>query len=267
MARIYAKGKWFEQVEPSTFSETEFEDRVNLHANRIYPHYHVVQFKKPLLTPDETKESGVTRTAADLAFISRDYKEWCVVEIEMGYHSLEKHIRPQLNRLLYASYGNEEAIYLSSKHAELDLPNLTTMVRSSPMRLLLIVNQNRPDWIRALSSMDVVVAVFELFRADDGEEVFRVNGEYPTMLEYVSACSFHKTVPRLLGIEQPDRLELPDDNGVIKLLYNSCLTEWRRVYDEDNFWLTAMRRNPLNSKHRYEVWRQNDGQLVLRRSL
>lgn len=100
MARILINNTWYEQVEPSTFYETEFEDRISLHAPSVYPHYFVVPFKKPLITTDPLSSSavGTGGVVPDLAFIARDYKEWWVVEVEMSYHSFAGHIRPQIGR-------------------------------------------------------------------------------------------------------------------------------------------------------------------------
>ena len=97
MARLLIEDSWFEQVEPTTFSETEFEDRVVLHAPSIYPEYFVIPFKKRV-------ESDEGAAVPDIAFISRDYKEWRIVEVEMGYHSFSSHVEPQVQKLANADY-------------------------------------------------------------------------------------------------------------------------------------------------------------------
>lgn len=263
MARICIDKKWYEQVEPSTFSELEFELRIGLHAPSVYPHYHVLPFKKHLVTPD------LTRVVADLAFVSKDYSEWWVVEVEMGYHDFGSHVKPQVEKLLTASYGVDEAEYLyeqSKSNSSLDLRKLTDLIKESNARVLLVVNQNKAAWRAELSKHNVVTAIFELFRSDDEHEIFRVNGEYPSILTArLSSCTFHPTIPRLLGVDEPSNLDLAP-RAIVRLLYNNCVTEWRRIDEGGQMWLTALNRNPLEPKHKYAIYRQNDGQLVLRRN-
>lgn len=269
MARILINDTWYEQVEPSTFSEAEFEDRISLHAPSVYPHFFVVPFKKKLTTTDplSSSEVGTGGVVPDLAFIARDYKEWWVVEVEMSYHNFKGHIRPQIQKLQNANYGDDEATYLVNKEPSLDLDRLKTLIATSPIQVLLIINQPRQDWIKELAKDDIVTSVFELFRSDGEHEIFRVNGEYPSLLtDKVSDCVFHSVVPRLLKISHPDELGVPP-RGIIRLLYNNCVTEWRRIDQDTEVYITAVNRNPLKANWSYEIHRQNDGQLVLKQSI
>ncbi|GIK41177.1 MAG: hypothetical protein BroJett011_50100 [Chloroflexota bacterium] len=264
MARICVKKKWYEQVEPSTFSEEEFETRVAVHAPSVYPFYHVLPFKKPLRTPDDTVETGVSRVIPDLVFIAKDYSEWWIVEVEMAYHNFNSHVKPQIVKLLNAEYSVEEVDFLCSKYDFLDRTSMMRLVGNSSTRVLVIINQNKPEWARYWTR-NVVFATFELFRSNDNYEVFRVNGQYPSVLiDRLSTCTFHSLVPRLLGIDEPSKLKI-GRNNIIKLLFNNCVTEWRRIKEGKQIWLTAVNRDPLNSRHQYSIYRQNDGQLVLQR--
>lgn len=264
MARIFVDNSWYEQVEPSTFSEVEFEMRVTLHAPSVYPFYHVLPFKRALRAPDDTVESRVSTVIPDLIFIAKDYSEWWIVEVEMAYHSFGSHVKPQITKLLSAEFGIEEVNYLCSKHKFLDNLRMVQMVDNTPIRVLVVINQNRPEWANHWTK-NVVFATFELFRSDDNRDLFRVNGDYPCVLvEKLSSCTFHPIVPRLLGIDEPSQLEIAR-YGNVKLLFNNCVTEWRRIDEGDRMWLTCADRNPLNLQHRYSIYRQNDGQLVLNR--
>src|SRR5208283_903039 len=97
--------EWYEQVEPSTFSETEFEDRVIAHAPNVYPEYFVIPFKLTVSSPSGNQKP-------DLVFIARDYSDWWVCEVEMGYHDFNGHVEPQVQGLTEAHYGENEASYL-----------------------------------------------------------------------------------------------------------------------------------------------------------
>lgn len=264
MARICVNREWFEQVEPSTFSEETFEERVALHAPSVYPFFHVVPFKKPVLAPDNS-EDRVTHVAPDLAFIAKDYSEWWIVEVEMGYHSFTGHVKPQIEKLLAADYGIDEVDYLCKKYTNLNRNKLISLITGTPSRVLVILNQNRPDWASHWNKQTerVIVAVFELFASQDNKEIFRVDGAYPSILsDRITKCTYHPSVPRLLGVEEPEKLNLPR-RAIIKMLYNNCVTEWRRIDEGEQVWLTAANRNPLRPKSNYAIYRQNDDQFVL----
>jgi hypothetical protein len=259
MARILINELWYEQVEPCSFGETEFEDRIVLHAPSVYAEYYVLPFK-------QTVEASMGKARADLIFISRNYDDWRVVEVEMGYHSFDDHVEPQVEKLANAQYGKPQAKYLFDKYNYLDLDKLTTLISNTQPQIIVIVNEPKPDWIKRLTRHNAIIAVFELFRAEDDKEIFRVNGEYPTLIsDNICACSFHPIIPRYLQIHEPNLLNFPLGMK-IKLRYNNCITEWIRVDADGKVWLQPAGRNPLNPKLNYQLYRQSDKTLVLRSS-
>ena len=225
-------------------------------------------FKKKVFAPDDSTDTGVSGVVPDLVFIAQDYSEWLIVEVEMGHHSFNGHVKPQIDKLLSADYGLEEAEYLYEKHAQagsLDKAKLMQLVMQSQPRVLVIVNQNKPDWAQHWKK-NVVFASFELFRcSDDGNEIFWVNGEYPSIFtEQVSTCAFHRYITRIIRIDRPDALNVRSDR-ILRLLLNDCVTEWRWIEQGNEVYLTALNRNPLNAKNTYGIYRRNDGQLVLKK--
>ena len=164
-------------------------------------------------------------------------------------------------------YSDQEAKYLCQKATFLDREKVTQMVQEIPPQVLVIVNEPKAEWANQLSKYGAVIVVFELFRSEKECEIFRVNGEYPTQLiDSVSQCSFHPITPRFLEVRKPEALDLPR-HGRIKLRYNNCVTEWERVDAEDKVWLSPIGRNPLIAHHEYEILRQGDNTLVLRRRM
>jgi len=263
MARIRAQRVWYEQVEPSTFSEEVFEQRVTLHAPSVYPFYHVLPFKRSVKVADALSPKGYSEVVPDLIFVAKDYSDWWICEIEMGYHNFRSHVKPQIEKLLEAYYGEDEVDYVCKKYSDIERVRLLELVRRVEPRVIVIVNQHVPKWLSGWDGRNVVFAVFELFTSSDGDDVFRVNGEYPYYLKCkISSCSFHPIVPRLLTIDQPDKLNLPQGQRV-KLLYNNCLTEWRRIDEGDEVYLTSEGRNPLKPKCKYSIYERNDGLLIL----
>lgn len=281
MPRILVEETWYEQVEPSTLSELVFQDRISLHAPLIYPHYYVIPFNKTLTAPSEsnsreyyhdrespdgdelTGDSNVLKVRADLAFVAKDYSEWSVVEVEMGYHSFNGHVKPQIETLLRASYGRDEAEYLCSKVEGLDVGKMYHMIQYMPMSFLIILNQNKPEWSKWLSERRIKIITFELFRSKENKEIFLVDGTYTSNVLYkVSDCEFHPTIPRLLGIRSPESY-FPQGSH-IDLVFNNCLTSWEVIHSQSSVWITATRRDPLNTKYRYSIYLLGDGRLLLR---
>lgn len=259
MARVLVEDEWFEQVEPSTFAETYFEDRIVLHAPTLYPDYHVLPFKKVV-------ESEYGRVRPDLVFVSRNYQEWRIVEVEMGYHSFNDHVEPQVQKLANAAYGEPEVEYLCKKMPSLEFDETARLMEEAQPEVLIIVNEPKPNWARQLSKYGAIVAVFELFRSAEDVEIFRVNGEYPMpYVDTVSECSFHPVIGRLLEVHNPEALDLPR-RGRIKLRYNNCITEWERTDAEGRVWLSPVGRNPLDSRCEYAIFSQPDSSLTLLKS-
>lgn len=249
--------EWFEQIEPSTFSESELESRIILHAPTIYPEYYVLPFK-------QTVESPHGKAKADLIFIAKDYSDWWICETEMGYHDLIAHVEPQIQILTAAYYGEKEVQYVCSKLPELNYQKILKLIQNTPVKVLVIVNEPKKEWIRPLSKYGAIVAVFELFRSNGNDEIFRVNGEYPSRyISHISKCIFHPIIPRYLEVTNPDLLNLPK-HGRIVLKYNNCITEWERIDAENKVWLSPVGRNPLSTNCEYEIYQQGDSTLVLR---
>jgi hypothetical protein len=93
-----------------------------------------------------------------------------------------------------------------------------------------------------------------------------VNGEYPTQyIETISACEVHPFINSMLLVHNPARLQMPL-RGIIRLRYNNCITEWQRTDAEDKVFLNPVGRSPLpENRYDYEIFRQGDGVLTLRR--
>ena len=218
--------RWYDKIEPSTMYEVELESQILVHSESVYPNYFVVPFKKTLDTINPgTGEFDTVK--ADLAFIAKDYKEWWVVEVETGSQDLKNHAIPQVKKLANADYKEEVVEYLVSQNGELVAGEVRRLVLETETKILVLLNQHLAKWTAELNRIGVAVGIFEVFRGSGGGEILRVNGEYPsTYNEMVSNCYFHPGAKRLLGVEKPQNLDLPQNREVFRLTFNNCLTEW-----------------------------------------
>src|SRR6266853_4682229 len=104
MPRLLVGSDWYEPLDGAALYEQEFERVLFQRAPSLFPGYVPVRFKK--LVYSETDGAR-----ADYALVEAQYRDWWIVEVEMGHHSLEDHVLPQVAILARAHYGEEEATY------------------------------------------------------------------------------------------------------------------------------------------------------------
>jgi hypothetical protein len=256
MARILFNGEWFEEVSTTALYETEFEQLVMNHSNILYPDYIAVPFRQTV-----SDEFGSAR--ADFALIHSQYRDWWVVEVEMGHHSFTGHVLPQVTILANAQYGVEQAQALCTQNPQLEVSRISDMLKGQQPRVLVVVNIPRPDWKEPLARQDALLAVFEIFRSVRNQYIFRVNGEHPPRkVDAISKCHFDKILPRLLVVESPGVLGVATGSRVT-INYQNGTTEWSRLDVKDSVWLTPINNNPLNVNKVYQLQRLSDSTFLI----
>jgi hypothetical protein len=257
MAKILFQNRWFEELAPTSVYESVFEGIVKAHALSLWPRFHAVRFKAAVYAEN-------TAAKPDFALVEHGYREWWVVEVEMEHHSLDGHVLPQIRTLAEASYGKDEATKLCESCPDLDVGKVTDMMKGRQPRVLVVVNKPRPEWIKPLAKHDASLAVFEVFRSDRNEYLFRVNGEHPIgPSEVVSLCRFDSLITRWLVVDSPAGLGV-SPQGKVQIIYHDHLTEWQRIDVSDKVWLLSLGPNPLSEDYDYEILRRGDGQFMFR---
>jgi hypothetical protein len=258
VARLLIDGEWFDSISPESIYESDFEELLLSNAGHLYPGFFAARFKA-------TVESEHGRAKADRALIDKIYRTWWVVEVELGSHPLRGHVQEQVAVLSTAKYGEREAEALAAQSDELDREALLEMMRGRQPRVLVIVNQAKPDWMPALARYDALVGVAELFRSRrDHMSVLRINGEHPEEIgDIVSMCRVDGVVPNSLRVDSPANLGFGADERT-EIWFDGSLTEWARLDSATTAWLVPVRRNPLPSGPRsFSLRRGDDGRLVL----
>ncbi|MCC8393500.1 hypothetical protein LJ656_12945 [Paraburkholderia sp. MMS20-SJTR3] len=257
MAKILHNGDWFEQLSTEALYEEEYERILIEHAASLFPAYRLVKFKK-------TVYSETSAAKADLALVHRRYRDWWVVEAELGHHPFEQHVRPQVQTLSRALYGESEAQYLHAQDGSFDLERLHSMVKGYPPGVLVIVNAPRPDWARELRPYRALVTVLEVFRSEHNRYLYRLNGEQPAESEVQSSeCTVE--LARMLRLHSPGIL--PVSHGeTLKVQFRSGVTEWGRIDIHDRVYLSSAKPISLNKKLRYQLIEIEDGSFLLQES-
>jgi hypothetical protein len=259
MARILFNDEWFEEIGSRGHYEAEFERVLEQEAERLFEKFVLVPFRTTVM-------SDVDRDARtpDFALIHKDYRGWWVVEVELGHHSFQSHVFPQVRTLARASYGIAEAEYLCEKRPTLDRQRVLDMFKGAPPRVLVIVNVPVDGWAEELRAFDAQVVVCQIFRNRLNKYVLRLNGEYPTESEEViTTCECESLMHRFLVVHAPARLPIQKSEKIL-IYQDGRAVEWERIDTAGRVYLHAMRDHTLEPKTLYELVRQEDQTLAIR---
>ena len=261
MARILHNDEWFEEIASHGHYEVEFEKVLQQEAERLFTSYHLVPFKATVYS-----EEDADAREADFALIHKTYRSWWVVEVELGHHSFNGHVLPQVRTLARAAYGPSEADYLCARNATLDKAKVLEMFKGGAPRVLVVVNSPVEGWAEQLRAYGAKVVICQIFRSRLNRYVLRLNGEYPTENEeIITSCECSQLLHRLLEIHAPTQLQIPN-GGRLMLYYEGRASEWERLDTAGQVFLHALRDHNLQPGKHYEIIRHGDGTLVIRLS-
>jgi len=233
MSRILIPANnWFDELALiSYYGETIYERKLLTYIETVFPDYYAIKFKKSI-KPDG---GGKARTP-DLALIRKDYSEWWIIEVELATHNFE-HIEKQITVFTSGIYEPYEiSKYIKTQKNELDLENLKKMIINEQPKVMVVVDQPEPKWQEKLSEYNVKLCVFEVFKDKDTNEIYRLHGEYPYVYEADTHCKFHKTIPNMLIIHNPEPLDI-EEKTEIEIYYKNKLTKWVKIIDSGTIYL------------------------------
>jgi hypothetical protein len=258
MAKILIGDEWFDEIASTSIYETEFEKLLFQEAAQIFPEYLPVLFKTVVFSADGDAK-------ADFALVHKEYKSWWVVEAEMGHHSLEGHVVPQIRKLSRADYDEAEVEYLLKHCPDLDPARTREMIKGKRPRVLVVVNVPVPSWHPHLRPFDAIIEIFQIFRSKALRYAYRINGDYPSENnEIISTCRCWP-IHRFLQIDSPANLDV-ERGANVTLYYEGGAVEWQRTDTGATALLHAVRGHPLDKGVVYEIVRQGDGKLVIQPS-
>jgi hypothetical protein len=257
VARLLLRGEYYDSVSPHALREDDYEKLLLANGADLYPSWNLVAFKQVV-------ESEYGRAKADLALIDRRYRRWWVVEVELGSHPFSTHVEPQVRRLANGAYGPSHADSIHSAMPTLDRRAVGEMIMGEQPRVLVLVNQPKPDWLPALHIWGARVGIVEVFRSPRNVDVLRINGEHPDDLgDLVSLCRVDPLIPSSLIVASPAALGVSSGEK-LTLVFEGGLTEWRRVDVADRVWLMPIRRSPLPTNvSGYRITEDGTGRLMI----
>ena len=253
--RLLVNDDWYDTISSEGQFEADFRNIVLCHAPSLFPDYYALPFHVRVESEEGAK-------IPDLVLVDRQYRHWWIVEIELAHHSLHSHVIPQVRVLSQGNYGQRHSDYLTRKYAALDSVAISDMMKGAQPRVLIVVNQSVPGWIRPLEQIDSMIAIVEVFRSNRNRYILRINGELPSPHEPtdISICRLDTALPRLLVIDSPGALQVTSGQR-LHIKYEGGLTEWTRLDSADKVWLNPIQRNPLSANRNYLIRKDPDGLL------
>jgi len=221
-------------VNPS-YKESEFEDLVLSSAPELFPGYVALKLKVDLSCP-----TGVYR--ADLALVPEDYSHWWVVEVEMSHHSLGRHVAPQLEAFLEASYPLGLADTIVKEAPALDKSRVRDMLRGEQPRVVCVVNAPVPKWLDYFKTSPAHLMVAYLFRGVSSDRpILVVDNPLPSVRSAERVvCETQPLFPGLLRVEAPGILAVANGAHVF-IKFEDGLVPFRRMDTKDGVFLIPVR--------------------------
>jgi hypothetical protein len=260
MARILINGEWYDEINTAAFYESEFESIFSQKIQQhIQPQFWCSKF-------NQTVESELGTARADLALVDLSYREWIVVEVELGHHPLEGHVVPQVSKLVRGRYTMEHAENLARRDHRLDLSRLRQMIKGEQPKVLVVTNQSNQSWRNEIERIGASLVTVQMFRDFRDQLVFSIDGSIACLPEnFVSYCTPDLVMPNWLCVASPGGLPTPA-NGEVVFLIDGGQTRWRRQDLQSKVYLEPKGRYPLPNSRRYEIIRQGSD-LILRKAL
>jgi hypothetical protein len=163
LARLLTDADVYERVR---LLEADYETTVLKFGVTIFPGWRLVGWKPMLRT---TIGQGVM---PDAALVDLESNEWYVVELELASHSVDEHIRPQLERLRYAIYGDDLAPDLAKATGRSE--DAVRLMLSRRPNFLCLVDADSVDVRLACREFGFEYAVAEPLKSDANRFALRV---------------------------------------------------------------------------------------------
>lgn len=243
----------FNLLDPSAFTEGEFE----VHAVKAlvcgFPDYHCIPFRA-----DFSFENQVRRS--DLALVHKSLSHWFVVEVELLSHSLMGHVVPQVRCFRYGDPLSSTAGVLCDAIPEMDYARAISFLQFIPRSVVVVANRSNAEWNACFKGLDVQMLTVSVYRRNDGQIAHKIDGSLFVVKENIGFFRYSAT-DRTLRLphnftEAEGRIQIEDPFGVTGT--------WLISRTEDAVWLTKDMGDPgLPHNEMIQVLRTSTGKLKL----
>jgi hypothetical protein len=243
----------FDLLDPSAFSEMDFEAHVVKALVCAYPDYHCLAFRA-----DFSFENQIRRS--DLALIHKSLSHWFVVEVELLSHSLMGHVVPQVRCFRYGDPLSSCAELLCDAIPQMGVSHAVSFLQFIPRSVVVVANRPNAEWESCFRGLDVQMLTLSVYRRADGQIAHELEGSLFVVKENLGFFRYSainrslRLPPTFSGIE--NRIDIEDPFG--------AMGSWIVSRTEEALWLTKEMGDPgLPNNEMLQIVRTANGGLKL----
>ncbi|EAQ48814.1 hypothetical protein [Leeuwenhoekiella blandensis] len=249
---------WYDEIDPLSFYEKHFEETFLSKMHEVYPDFIGLPFSLKIST------SKGENSKPDLAMVRKDYKEWYVIEAEMGRHSWDGHVEKQVRVFSTGYYAPKKvAKYMFSKNNSLDSVELEKMIDSIQPKVMVIVNEPKPKWEIEVKKYNSYLSVFQIYKGLNGYELYRISGDTPFIYRDKSHSAFVKGLSNTMEIYTPTFIAEPNETDII-IYFRGKKTKWKVLKDKAKTYIVISGRTHfLQLEKKYILYISNKNEYYL----
>ena len=247
----------FTLLDPTQFSEIEFEAEVHTALKYLMPDYYCRVFSGSFVLENE-------RRMSDLAMIHHDLSHWLVVEVEIAGHSLDGHVLPQVRCLRFGEPSPTCLTSLCNAFPEFSAQQAKSILDHVPRSTIVVTNVHDPVWNVALRGLDTEVLTVSVFEGSNARRAYELEGKVSVRRESLGFAQFSAT-NNSIKVAKSCRLPI----GLLQIEDQfGNIGDWTVTEAHDALWLTKNKGNALLPHNEFvQLIRALDGRVSLRAPL
>lgn len=243
----------FSLLDPSAFTEAEFEVHAVKALVCAFPEYLCIPFRA-----DFSFENQVRRS--DLALVHKSFSHWFIVEVELLSHSLMWHVVPQVRCFRYGDPLSSCAGLLCDAIPEMDYARAVSFLQFIPRSVVVVANRSSYEWSTCFKGLDVQMLTVSVYQRNDGQVAHEIDGSLFVVRENLGFFRY-SAIDRSLRLplaftEAEGQIQIEDPFGISGT--------WIVTRAEDAVWLTKEIGDPgLPHNEMLQILRTSTGKLKL----
>lgn len=241
----------FNLLDPSAFTEGEFEAHAVKALVCAFPDYRCIPFRA-----DFSFENQIRRS--DLALVHKSFSHWFIVEVELLSHSLIGHVIPQVRCFRYGDPLSSTAGLLCEAIPEMAHSRAVSFLQFIPRSVVVVANRSSVEWSTCFKGLDVQMLTVSVYQRADGQIAHEIDGSLFVLKENIGFFRY-SAIDRSLRLphtftEVEGRIQIEDPFGVTGA--------WIVSRTEEAVWLTKELGDPgLPHNEMLQVLRTSTGKL------
>jgi len=244
----------FTMMDPTQFSEIEFEVEVHKALSCLMPNYWCGVFAGSFVHENE-------RRMSDLAMIHRELSHWFVVEVEIAGHALDGHVLPQVRCLRFGEPDQTCIMSLHNAFPQITVKEAKLILDHVPRSVIVIANVHDPVWITALRGLDTELLTVSIYESTHTKRAYELEGKVSVRREslgFAQFSAFHNSIKVAKSSKLPIGFVQIEDQF-------ANIGDWTVTEAKDALWLTKNKGPVLLPHDGYvQLIRTFDGRICLR---